>query len=165
VTVPASGQYSSQIDYSTVWWVSGSPINQGHLFHQEKINIARHGLVGATARWYVRAGKSGTAGPQPATTGTGSTWTLPGFHVPGHAKTTCATRRSPCLVCRTLARGRGRCHCRWPSAAGSVCRFAVWSWDKWQTWLGRGGRCRRWRPKANGPRRQSAARASSLNQH
>ena len=47
-------------------------INQGHLFHQEKINIARHGLVGATGtasarRWYVRTGKSGTAGPQPAT--------------------------------------------------------------------------------------------------
>ncbi len=50
-----------------LWWVSGSPINQGHLFHQEKINIARHGLVGATARWYVRTSKSGTAGPQPAT--------------------------------------------------------------------------------------------------
>ena len=44
---------------------SGSPINQGHLFHQENINIAHHGLVGATAWWYVRTGKSGTAGPQP----------------------------------------------------------------------------------------------------
>ena len=33
------------------------------------MNIARHwhGLVGATARWYVRTGKSGAAGPQPAT--------------------------------------------------------------------------------------------------
>lgn len=40
-----------------LWRVSGSSVNQdrGHLFDQEKINIqvAHHGLVGATSRGYV----------------------------------------------------------------------------------------------------------------